>query len=108
MGHGLRRNPLAPRNQIVGEKDGTAQLLEGEQPMANPPAVQSMSRELVKEIAMDIGKEVAAYVERMYPEAVTATSSTFLLSLRNDIYNEIIGALDTTDEKAIIERLSHR
>lgn len=63
---------------------------------------------IVKGIAMDIGKEVVAYVERMYPQAVSATSSTFRLALRNCIYNEIIAALETTDRAAILARLERR
>ena len=66
------------------------------------------ARALVKGIAMDIGKEVVAYVERMYPQAVRAASSTFKLSLRNCIYNEIIAALDMTGESEILNRLAIR
>jgi hypothetical protein len=65
-------------------------------------------RALIKAIAMDIGKEVVAYIEHMYPEAIEATSSTFKLSLRNTIHNEIIAALDTTDQGDIIARLNRR
>lgn len=54
---------------------------------------QPLPPDLVKAMAMDIGKEVAAYIERMYPKAVEATSSTFLTSLRNCVYNEIIATL---------------
>lgn len=63
---------------------------------------------LVKGIAMDIGKEVVSYVERMYPQAVSAASSTFRLSLRNAIYNEIIAALKETDPDKIVARLEQR
>lgn len=49
-----------------------------------------------------------AYVERMYPQAVSATPSTFKLSLRNCIYNEIIAALEMTDETEILKRLEDR
>jgi hypothetical protein len=66
------------------------------------------ARALIKGIALDIGKEVVAYVERMYPQAVSASSSTFKLSLRNCIYNEIIAALETTDEVEILARLERR
>jgi hypothetical protein len=66
------------------------------------------SRALVKGIAMDIGKEVVAYVERQYPQAVSAASSTFRLSLRNCIYNQIIAALEVTDEAEILARLARR
>ena len=65
-------------------------------------------RALVKGIAMDIGKEVVAYVERMYPQAISATSSTFRLSLRSCIFNEIIAALEVTDEAEILARLERR
>ena len=57
---------------------------------------------------MDIGKEVVAYVERQYPQAVSAASSTFRLSLRNCIYNEIMAALEITDEAEILARLERR
>ena len=66
------------------------------------------NRDLIKEIAMDIGKEVVDYVERMYPQAVASTSSTFKLSLRNCIHNEIMAAIKVNDEGQIIERLEYR
>lgn len=78
-------------------------------PALTPSTNPSWSRELVKEIAMDVGKDVCGYVEWMYPKAVEATSSTFLLSLRNSIHNQIMAALDgPTDEVSIRERLAAR
>jgi len=77
--------------------------------MPTVPAIQApseWSRELIEKIAMDIGKETVAYVEVMYPQAIAATSSTFKLSLRNHIYNEIIAAIEVTD--ALEERLKRR
>lgn len=68
--------------------------------------IEPLSRDIIKEIAMDIGKEVAAHIETMYPKAVQAESSTFLLSVRNCTYNQIMAALDTVDEVAIRERLA--
>src|ERR1700676_5350137 len=52
------------------------------------------SKELVQAIAMDIGKDTVAYIEVMYPQAITATSSTFKLSIRNHIYNQIMAAIE--------------
>lgn len=52
---------------------------------------------LFKEVAMDVGKEICAYIEVMYPEAVKAASSTFLLSVRNSVYNEIIAVMDADE-----------
>ena len=66
------------------------------------------NRDLVKEIAMDIGKEVVAHIEVMYPQAISATPSTFKLSVRNSIYNEIMAALEVNEEGAIIARLEDR
>jgi hypothetical protein len=57
---------------------------------------------------MDIGKAVATYIEVMYPKAVESTSSTFLLSVRNSIYNEIMAALDVNDAGQIAARLKER
>jgi hypothetical protein len=71
---------------------------------ANP----AWSIELVREIAMDIGKEVAAHIETMYPAAVEATGKTMLRSVRGCVFNEIIAALYTTEENAIRAKLQRR
>jgi hypothetical protein len=67
---------------------------------------QPIPRDLIKEIAMDIGKDLVAYIEIQYPDAIKATSSTFSLSIRNHVYNDIMAALEVTDEGAIRERLA--
>lgn len=56
-------------------------------------ALNDPSEDWLKKLAMDIGKEVVAYIEVMYPEAITATASTFRLSVRNTIYNQIVSAV---------------
>lgn len=66
------------------------------------------SRDLIKEIAMDIGKDTVAYIEVMYPKAIEATSSTFKLSVRNHIYNQIMAAIEVTDEGQVVARLRDR
>jgi hypothetical protein len=63
---------------------------------------------LIKGIAMDIGKEVVAYIDVMYPQAVEHTSSTFRLAVRNSIYNEIIAAMAVTDRDEVLARLELR
>jgi|GEM_PF-3292416 len=60
---------------------------------------------LFKALAMNIGKNVVAYVDIMYPEAPKACSSTFRLSLRNSIYNEIMAAMKLNDEGQIVAAL---
>lgn len=69
---------------------------------------KQLSRDLIKEIAMDIGKETVAYIEVMYPQAIESTSSTFKLSVRNHIYNQIMAALDVNEEGAVLDRLEDR
>lgn len=67
-----------------------------------------VSRDVVKRIAMDIGKEVASHIETMYPKAVEATSRSMLLSVRNCVFNEIIASLGEVDETAILRRIEER
>jgi hypothetical protein len=71
-------------------------------------ASEPWSRELVQAIAMDIGKEVVAYIEVQYPKAIEATSSTFRLSVRNCIYNQIMAAIEVNDAGEITARLHDR
>ena len=73
-----------------------------------PKPAPSWSKELIQAIAMDIGKDVVAYIEVQYPKAVEATSSTFKLSVRNCIYNQIMAAIEVSDEGQIKARLRDR
>jgi hypothetical protein len=89
------------------EIDADAEIEEHETKL---PALSSsvMDRDLIKEIAMDIGKDLVAYIEVMYPQAITATSSTFKPSVRNHVFNGIMAALETTDANKMRERLEER
>ena len=79
-----------------------------DRPTAQESSSGPWSKELIKEIAMDIGKEVVAYIDVQYPEAVKATSSTFKLSVRNCIYNQIMAAIEVNDAGQIEARLRDR
>lgn len=70
--------------------------------------ITPISRDVIKLIAMDIGKEVASHIETMYPAAVAATSKSMLLSVRNCTHNEIMAALGEINEQAILARLELR
>ena len=72
------------------------------------PATVGWSDDLIRKVAMDIGKEVAVHIETMYPDAVAYTSKTLLISVRNSIYNEIMAAIQVNDEGKIIARLEGR
>ena len=68
-------------------------------------AITPISRDVIKLIAENIGKEVATHIESMYPRAVEATSPNMLRSVRGCVINEIMDSLELTDEAAILERL---
>jgi len=61
---------------------------------------------LISDMAMDIGKQVAHHIKTMYPEAIV--NSSFLISVRNCTYNEIMSAIKVNAEGEIIERLDKR
>lgn len=67
------------------------------------------AKAIIKAVAMDIGKQVVHYIGIQYPQAISACSSTFKLSVRNCIYNEIMAAIEVNDEGKIMARLrDHR
>jgi len=74
----------------------------------NLPAKPDADRDLISEVAMDIGKEAVSHLRLMYPEVFAAMNSGCRLSLRNCIHNEIMAALDTTDVDEIRARLERR
>lgn len=72
------------------------------------PGTLDDADDLIREIAMDIGKEVAHHIEVMYPAAVEATTKNMLLSVRNCVHNEIIAAIQVNDAGEIVERIDRR
>lgn len=91
--------------------DDKALIVSGRE-IAEPAVPEGLSdKELLSAIAMDVGKELVAYIEVMYPQAIAATSSTFNLSMRNHIHNDIVAAVEAcrgADQKAILDRLEDR
>ncbi len=97
------------RNEQL-ERRNIRQPLVKSQPveLRQPDSSSDSTEALVREIAMDIGKEVAHHIEIMYPDAVKATSRNMLLSVRNCVFNEIVAAIKVNDEGEIIARLANR
>ena len=56
-------------------------------------------------IAMDIGKDLAFYIETQFPEAVKAASGSFLLSVRNHTFNTIKAAAEARTAEHAAQRL---
>jgi len=80
----------------------------GKTPIVREQSSGPWSKELIRAIAMDIGKAVVHHIETMYPAAIKACPSTFKLSVRNSVHNEIMAAIEITDEGQIIARLKER
>lgn len=77
-------------------------------PVAEAKPAIDADRELIREIAMDIGKEVVAHIETMYPAMFEAVAGTAKLSIRNCVHNEIMAALEVNEASAIRDRLDAR
>lgn len=61
--------------------------------MNQVPARQDLDKELISRVAMDIGKEMVAYIECMYPDVYDTMNSGCKLSIRNHIHNDIMAVL---------------
>ena len=62
---------------------------------------------LISEVALEIGKELVAYIERIYPDVFAAMNSGCKLSMRNHVHNDIMWAIQNrteADYRAWIER----
>ena len=56
----------------------------------NLPSIQNPDKELVSAVALDIGKEMVAYLEVMYPDVFQVMNEGCKLSIRNHIHNDIM------------------
>lgn len=77
-----------------------AEMLPQREP-AGGGADTPWSHGVIKEIAADIGKDTVAYIEVMYPKAIEAASSTFTLSVRNHIHNQVMEAIKLRNEDGV-------
>ena len=66
------------------------------------------TKELISQIAMDIGKEAVHHLQIMYPAAIAACPATMKLSLRNTIHNEIMAAIEVNNQGQIVARIRER
>lgn len=59
---------------------------------------QDIGKALISDVAMEIGKEMVAYLEIQYPDVFAAMNSGCRLSVRNRIHNDIMWAIQNSDE----------
>lgn len=64
--------------------------------------VTEATQDAAKAIAEEIGRQVAFHIETMYPEAVRACPSTFLLSVKGTVVNSIMALKDADTFNASI------
>jgi len=63
---------------------------------------------MISAVAMDVGKEMVAYLEVMYPDVFERMNSGCKLSIRNHIHNDIMAAMDVGSAENHLERLKER
>lgn len=63
---------------------------------------------MISAVAMDVGKEMVAYLEVMYPDVFEHMNSGCKLSIRNHIHNDIVAAMDVGSAENHLERLKER
>lgn len=99
----LNEGPMVDGGQLpaLSDKGGTQPVGDVGATPAPPP-----SPDLIKAMAEAVGKNLAAYVEVMYPEAMRAASSTFKVSLRNHVYNDIMRVSTLHTEAEILAWLA--
>lgn len=79
-----------------------------------PKPVGAFDDDLLRRIAMDVGKEIVAYIDHAYPEMYDGVLSpkSARLSIRNATYNAIMQAVKDADrgrsEAAISANDAHR
>lgn len=66
------------------------------------------AKALTSAIAMDVGKEMVAYLEVMYPDVFAVMNGGCKLSIRNHIHNDIIAAMEIAGAANHMERLRER
>lgn len=64
----------------------------------NLPKPIEFSDALIRQIAMDVGKQVVAHIDHAYPEMFQAVAKTARLSIRNATYNAIMEAVRAADQ----------
>ena len=72
------------------------------------PATIDFSEALVRQIAMDVGKQVVSHIEFAYPEMLKNVSAkSASLSIRNTAYNAIMEAVKAAN-KGDVEQMLKR
>lgn len=63
---------------------------------------------LAHAVGLDMGKEMVAYLEVMYPDVFEKMNSGCRLSIRNHILNDFVAAMEIVGAENHLERLKER
>ena len=66
--------------------------------MANEVATIDLDKALISDVAIELGKQMVAYIEVMYPDVFAAMNSGCKLSIRNGTHNNLMTALECRTE----------
>jgi hypothetical protein len=72
---------------------------------AVPPTPDFLTDDLVRKIAMDVGKEVVEYIEWMYPKMFEAVAKSAKSSVRHCVYNRLMEAVKAANEGRVEQML---
>lgn len=72
------------------------------------PATQDISKALISDVAMEIGKGLVSYIEQMYPDVWDRMNSGAKLSFRNYVHNDIMSVLACRTEADYREWIERR
>ena len=63
---------------------------------------------MISAVAMDVGKEMIAYLEVMYPDVYECMNSGCKLAIRNHIHNDIVSLMEVGSVENHLQRLKER
>lgn len=69
---------------------------------------QDQRKAMISAVAMDVGKEMVAYLEVMYPDVFERMNSGCKLAIRNHIHNDIVEAMGAGSVENHLDRLKRR
>jgi hypothetical protein len=76
--------------------------------MGTAVVTRDLNKALISDVAMEIGKEMVARIEIMYPDVYAAMNSGCKLSIRNHIHNDIMWAIQNRSENEYREWIADR
>lgn len=98
---------MTAERRTMHDRDARAGRTQGSE-MTSVPATQDISKALISEVAMEIGKDLVSYIERQYPDVWEQMNGGAKLSFRNHVHNDIMSVLACRTEAEYREWIDRR